>query len=65
MVDHISRLEAVRSRSSRAPMPVVVEAGGDHVPSALEPPGDGAGEAYEEQWHELMKSPEADSTITS
>ena len=29
VVDHISRLEAVRSRSSRATKPVAVEVGGD------------------------------------
>jgi hypothetical protein len=64
VVDHISRLEAVRSRSSRAtPAPISLETAGDTP--ALEPAGDKPGDAYEEQWYELMKSRENDSTFTS
>jgi hypothetical protein len=66
VIDHISRLEAVRSRSSRAtPAPISLETGGDTLTPALEPDGDKPGDAYEEQWYELMKSRENDSTFTS
>jgi chromosome segregation ATPase len=66
VVDHISRLEAVRSRSSRATTaPVEVEDGGDTLTPASAPDDEKAGEAYEEQWYELMKSRENDSSFTS
>jgi DNA repair exonuclease SbcCD ATPase subunit len=68
VIDHISRLEAVRSRSSRAtpaPAPVSLEARGDILTPALEPDGEKTGDAHEEQWYELMKARENDSTFTS
>ena len=65
VIDHISRLEAVRSRSSRTTTaPISLETAWRHRP-ALEPAGDKPGDAYEEQWYELMKSRENDSTFTS
>jgi DNA repair exonuclease SbcCD ATPase subunit len=61
VVDHISRLEAVRARSSRTTTPDAVEVHRDPTNPGVEP----GGEAYEEQWHELMKSRDGDSTFTS
>jgi hypothetical protein len=65
VVDHISRLEAVRFRSSRATSSPISPEGGDTPSPALEPDGEKTGQAYEEQWYELMKSRENDSTFTS
>jgi hypothetical protein len=67
VIDHISRLEAVRSRSSRATTtPISLEGDGDDtLTPAFGPGGEKSGEAYEEQWYELMKSRENDSTFSS
>jgi len=66
VIDHISRLEAVRSRSSRPPTaPISLEDGGNPLSPALETGVERAGEAHEEQWYDLMKSRESHSTFSS
>ena len=40
VIDHISRLEAVRSRSSRTTTPVVIDAARDPGTASIEPGGD-------------------------
>jgi hypothetical protein len=40
VIDHISRLEAVRSRSSRTTTPVVIDAARDPGTASMEPGGD-------------------------